>query len=155
MVDPVHDGYMKKALAQAYKALEKEEVPVGALVVCDDGTVVSRAYNAIESVGCQTAHAEVRAIQKACRKTGNWRLDNCFLYVTLEPCLMCFGLIRLSRLKGVIYGAESPLFGCGIKGGLTVHHDIGKLEVVGGVRERECVEVLQVFFRKARKNKKG
>jgi tRNA(adenine34) deaminase len=103
--------FMLKALAQAKRAAKKNEVPVGAIVVDPQGAIIGRGYNQVEAKGCQAAHAEVHAIAKASRFLDNWRLSGCYLYVTLEPCVMCIGLIMNSRLAGVIYATDSPLFG--------------------------------------------
>jgi tRNA(adenine34) deaminase len=152
MDERAHNLYMGKALRQATVGFSKEEVPVGAVIVGKDGRVLSRAHNQIEKKGCQTAHAEVLAINKACRKVGDWRLDDCWLYVTLEPCLMCFGLIKLSRMKGVVFGAKSSLFGIGFGREVGVPLFYKKdLLVVGGVREDECCGILKEFFRLVRK----
>ncbi len=102
--------FMTKALHQAERALAHEEVPIGAIVVAKDGKIIARAYNQIEKKGTQCAHAEALAIQRAGKKLGDWRLHGCWIYVTLEPCLMCFGLIQLSRIEGLVYGAPSTLF---------------------------------------------
>jgi tRNA(adenine34) deaminase len=149
--------YMGKSLRQAKVAFRKNEVPVGAIVVDPDGIVIGRGHNQIERKKTQTAHAEIQAIQEACRRRGDWRLDDCWLYVTLEPCLMCFGLIQLSRMKGVVFGAKSSLFGVGFGREVEVPLFYKKdLIVVGGVRENECRNVLKEFFKLARnKNKKG
>ncbi len=142
---------MTKALAMAKKAFVHGEVPVGAVIVDGDGKILARAHNKAESMGCQLGHAEVQAIKKACKKVGNWRLDGCFLFVTLQPCLMCFGLANLSRISGIFYGANSPLFGfqrekallaCGYK----------ELKIVSGLKEQECAGILSKFFELARKS---
>ncbi len=136
---------------QAKVALKHDEVPVGAVIVDKEGEIVSRAYNRMEHTHCQTGHAEVRAIERACAKRGDWRLDGCTIYITLEPCLMCFGLICLSRFKTIIYGATSPLFGCGLdkkdafpvyRKGLVIEH---------GLLQDESAELLRMFFKKRRK----
>ncbi len=103
--------YMKMALAQAKKAFAADEVPIGAIVVDSEGQVMGRGYNQVEKKHLQTAHAEVIAISRACKKVGDWRLNDCTLYVTLEPCTICMGLVGLSRVKRVVFGAQSTLFG--------------------------------------------
>lgn len=148
---------MNKALLQAHLGLKQGEVPVGAVIVDSTGKIIARAYNKIESEQCQLAHAEARAIKKACKKIGGWRLNGCRIYVTLEPCLMCFGLIKLSRLEVVIFGAQSHLFGIGL-------HDLENIEpiknyakdiqIISGIQEKECVDVLKKFFNSVRKKKK-
>lgn len=103
--------FMSQALLQAQKALDKDEVPVGAVVVNADGVIIARGMNCTEAHHTQHAHAESLAIAKAGKKMRDWRLEGCWIYVTLEPCAMCMHLILLSRLAGVVFGASSPLFG--------------------------------------------
>ncbi len=142
---------MNRALLMAKKAFSCGEVPVGAVIVDSDGKILAKAYNKIEKLSCQLGHAEVQAVQKACRKVGNWRLEGCFLFVTLQPCLMCFGLISLSRLEGVFYGAKSPLFGFDPeKSAISVGYK--ELKIVSGLKERECAGILSRFFELARKS---
>lgn len=149
--------YMKKALLQARSALKKDEVPIGAVVVGSDGKVLARAYNQVELQNCQSSHAEVLAIKRACKKIGDWRLNGCSLYVTLEPCLMCLGLIKLSRLDHVVFGAKSPIFGacfldaCSDKSFVKINAK--NLKVEGGVCVEECANLLQEFFGNKRKKK--
>ena len=147
--------FMEKALLQAELAFKKNEVPVGAVIVDSDGNVLSRGYNKIETMGCQTAHAEIIAIQKACKKRGDWRLDDCWIYVTLEPCLMCFGLIQLSRLKGVVFGATCEQFGSDL-GSKDNFKKLYKKDLIikGGLKEQACVDILKGFFKKVRKKRK-
>ncbi len=111
MTEVDHIRYMREALKQARKAFEQGEVPIGAVVVGPDGTIIGRGYNKVEQLQQQNQHAEVRAINQACKKIDSWRLLDCSVYVTLEPCGMCMHLIKLSRMRGVVYGANSPLFG--------------------------------------------
>jgi len=147
---------MCKALAQAKVALKKNEVPVGVVIVDAEGAIIARAYNQIEKKQCHTAHAEILAIQKACKIRGNWRLLGCTMYVTLEPCSMCLGLIQLSRLAKIIYGAPSTLFGTGL-----LHQKEHKqpsfaryLTVEGGVKKEESIALLRLFFSDKRKKRK-
>ncbi len=149
-----HLFYMEKALLQAEVALKKNEVPVGAVVVCPKGKILGRGHNQIEGKGSQTAHAEILAIQSACKKKGDWRLDGCWLYVSLEPCLMCFGLIQLCRLKGVVFGASSDLFGFGFgkKDGFKLYKK--DLIIKGGLKKSESVDILKKFFKGVRKKGK-
>lgn len=146
--------FMKKALKQASIAFKNGEVPVGAIVVDSDGNILSRGYNQIEKKGCQCAHAEIIAIQKACKKVGTWRLDGCCIYVTLEPCLMCLGLIQLSRIRTLYFGAICKEFGSGLK--LAKKHKLYKkrLGIVGGLQEKESIDILKQFFVKLRKKRK-
>ncbi len=102
---------MRQALKLAQKAAVIDEVPIGALVVNEQGVILGRGYNMVEKLCTQTAHAELRALTQAGKKVGDWRLNGCWLYVTLQPCAMCLNSIKLSRIQGVVYGAESPLFG--------------------------------------------
>ena len=145
---------MMIALNEAKKAFDMDEVPIGAVVV-KDGVVVSRAHNLREKKQRATAHAEVLAIEKACKKLGSWRLDGCVLYVTLEPCTMCIGASILSRVDGVVYGADDP------KGGsLGSLFDVSLIKgfnhypwVVSGICEEECSDLLKDFFKNKRKLK--
>ncbi|MFH1461558.1 MAG: nucleoside deaminase [bacterium] len=146
--------FMQKALMQANVAFKKNEVPVGVVIVDDAGKIVSRAYNKIEGIGCQAGHAEVLAIKKACKKIGGWRLDGCSIYVTLEPCLMCLGLIQLSRIKNLYFGAVSEEFGSGLSD-VKKHKFYKKdLKIAGGLKEKECADILKLFFKNIRKKKR-
>lgn len=149
------DFYMMKAIKQAEIALRHGEVPIGAVVVDEEGNVLGRAYNKVERVGCQIAHAESLAIQKACRKIGGWRLNGCSIYVTLEPCLMCLGLIQLSRIKRVVFGAKSNLFGSSLYESGYVPPYAKHLKLEGGTKARECVNLLKRFFNDLREKRKG
>jgi len=146
---------MNKALLQASLGLKNNEVPVGAVIVDRDGNIIARAYNKIEAEQCQLAHAEARAIKKACKKVVGWRLNGCWIYVTLEPCLMCFGLIKLSRLEGVVFGAQSNLFGIGLHDLEKVPHYAKDIKIIGGIQEKECVGILKKFFNNVRKKRKA
>jgi tRNA(adenine34) deaminase len=145
---------MLKALTQAKLALKHNEVPVGAVVVDKHGNVIARAYNQIEKQHCQCAHAEALAIRKACKKIDGWRLNGCWLYVTLEPCLMCMGLIQLSRLEGVIYGAQSPLFGVSLYNEAKLPPYAKDIHIEGGIKEHESKLLLQRFFSNVRQKRK-
>lgn len=149
----IHTNFMSKALEYACKALENEDVPVGAIVVCD-GEIVSWGYNRRENEKNATLHAEIEAIDKACRVLGGWRLHKCDLYVTLEPCPMCAGAIINSRIKNVYFGASD--LKSGAFGGLfdmnsfaLNHHP----NVVGGVCADECSRLLSDFFEKLRQKR--
>lgn len=146
--------FMAQALTQARRALKAKEVPVGAIIVNKDGVIIARAYNQIEKQQCQCAHAEALAIKKACKKVAGWRLNGCWLYVTLEPCLMCMGLIQLSRLEGVIYGAQSPLFGISAYIQTTTPPYAKDIYIEGGIKERESKSLLQRFFSSVRQKRK-
>jgi len=145
---------MTKALMQARIASKRNEVPIGAIVVDENGAILARGYNKTEAIGCQTGHAEVVAIQKACKKRDSWRLNGCFIYVTLEPCLMCLGLIMLSRIDGVIFGATSDLFGSGLGNIDKLPSYAQNIHIEGGVRAQESIQLLQDFFKQARKKRK-
>lgn len=145
--------FMEQALAQARKALAHDEVPVGAVVVDAHGNIIARAYNAVEKQCSQRAHAESLALARAGKKCNNWRLDGHWLYVTLQPCIMCMGLIRLSRLDGVLYAAPSPLFGSGLD--LELPSAVYKREIalIGGILQDEATVLLKEFFQTKRKGR--
>ena len=145
---------MDKALAQAKLALTKNEVPIGAIIVDAKGNILGRAYNKIEQTKNPAAHAEVLAIQKACKKIGDWRLNGCMIYVTLEPCLMCIGLIKLSRIEGVVFGAQSKLFGSGLTDSASCPSYTRNLKTISGIQKDKSVALLQAFFKQARKSRK-
>ncbi|ENQ3108675.1 tRNA-adenosine deaminase [Bacillus sp. 491mf] len=147
--------FMKLAIEEAKKAEEIQEVPIGAVVVVD-GEVISRAHNLRETEQRSVAHAELLAIDDACKKLGTWRLENATLYVTLEPCPMCAGAIVLSRVKRVVYGAVDPKGGCAgtLMNLLTEERFNHQSEVVAGVLEEECGSLLTNFFRELRKKRK-
>lgn len=149
-----HLYFMSLAIEQASLALQRNEVPVGAVLVDGNEAVISKAYNKIEILKCQTAHAEVIAIEDACKKRGDWRLDGCKIYITLEPCLMCFGLIQLSRLDSVFYGAKSQSFGFGLDNGDGFPIYKKDLFVQGGIKAEDSIALLQDFFKEKRIIKK-
>lgn len=146
---------MKKALRQAYLAYNAGEVPVGAVIV-KDGKVISRAANSREKSKNALLHAELHAIQKACKKLGGWRLTGCTLYVTLEPCIMCAGAVMNSRIDRVVIGARDKK--AGAYGSII---DINKLpvnhkpQVEFGVLEYECSDILKNFFKDLRLKKRN
>lgn len=143
--------YMHKALEYAQKAADEGEVPIGAVVVDKDGQILGVGYNQVEKNHTQTAHAEIQALREAAQNRGDWRLENCVLYVTLEPCAMCNGAVRLSRLEGVIFGAQSNLFGCHLdKDSFVPLYSKDTPFFRGGVCEKECVDILKIFFKKRR-----
>lgn len=110
------DGfYLKKTVDLAQQAYEQDEVPVGAVIINDTGEIIASAWNQVEQKHNQAEHAELKVLQEAAQKKGAWRLEDCTLYVSLEPCLMCLGAIYLFRVKRLVYGAESPLFGAVFK----------------------------------------
>lgn len=147
-----HHFYMSQALAEAERAREMGEVPIGAVVVVD-GEIVARACNQKETLQDPTAHAEILAIKQAAEKLKRWRLADATLYVTLEPCSMCAGAIVQARISTVVFGASDIKGGaCGtcfnlLQSSLLNH----QAEVVAGVMEEECSQILKSFFRELRK----
>ena len=145
------DKFMKAALRCAQKGLEEGEVPIGAVVVCD-GKIISRGHNRRTKKQIATAHAEVEAIEKACKKLKSWRIPECELYVTLEPCPMCMGAMLNARIKKVYFGAYEAK-GRSLTDELAnanlVNHVI---EVEGGVMEEECSQILSNFFKQSRED---
>lgn len=142
--------YMSEALKEAKLAAEHDDVPVGAVVV-SDGEIISRAHNMREKNGIATAHAELLAIEEACRKKGRWRLSDCILYVTLEPCPMCAGAIINSRIEKVVFGAKDAK--AGALGSLLNMNNYPLNHKVGcdcGIMESECSDILRAFFAKKR-----
>jgi len=147
-----YETYMRLALKEALKAQEIEEVPVGAVII-KDGKVIARAHNKRESSQIATAHAELLAIEKACKKLNSWRLDGCILVVTLEPCAMCTGASLLARVDGIIYGASDPKGGC--MGTVTDLTQVKAFNhqpwVISGILSDECGALLSTFFKNKRK----
>ena len=151
----MEERFMKAALSQAKLAAKKGEVPVGAVIV-RDGEIIARAYNTRETDKNALCHAEIKAIRKACKKLGGWRLTRCELYVTLEPCPMSAGAIANSRIVSVYYGASDKK--AGAFGTLFDMNTMGlnhKPEIIGGVMEKECAGLLSDFFSELRKRKKA
>ena len=145
------DLYMKRALELAEEAAARGEVPVGAVIV-KDGKIIAEAYNLRENGGGATAHAELLAIERASEKLSTWRLSGCELFVTLEPCPMCAGAIINARIDKVVFGAKDAAGGAfGSLLDLNSYPLGHKPEVIGGVREEECRELLRTFFETRRK----
>ena len=155
MKKPVEDKFMALALFQARQAEGRGEVPIGAVLV-REGKVISRAFNLRETHNRPTAHAELLVIEKAARKIKSWRLEDTTLYVTLEPCLMCWGAIVLARIPRVVFGAMDPK--AGVCGSVLSLHEKSRFnhhpEVRGGVLAQECGKILSDFFFSLRKQKK-
>ncbi|WP_221816568.1 tRNA adenosine(34) deaminase TadA [Priestia aryabhattai] len=149
------EKYMRLAIDEALKAKEKLEVPIGAVIIQND-EVIAAAYNLRETEQRSVAHAELLAIDEACKKLGTWRLEDATLYVTLEPCPMCAGAIVLSRVKRVVFGAYDPKGGCAgtLLNLLEFEKFNHQAEVVGGMLEEECGSLLTTFFRELRQRKK-
>jgi tRNA(adenine34) deaminase len=143
--------YMRGALSMARRAARRGEVPVGAVLV-RDGQVIARAANAVEASNDPTQHAEIRVIRRACRIARNWRLVDCTLYVTKEPCPMCAGALALARVKRIVFGAPDPVGGgCGSKYSIaTDGSQRHKVEIQGGVLKEECSQLLRKFFQAQR-----
>lgn len=146
--------FMRLAFDEARQAFEKAETPVGAVVVFED-RVIGRGHNQTERLHDATAHAEMIALSAAYNHFGDWRLQDCTLFSTLEPCPMCAGAAVLSRIKTIVYGVADPKFGaCGsildIPSEKRLNHHI---EVIGGVMEAEVSELMKLFFQQVRKNK--
>ena len=147
--------YMKAALKQAEKALALGEVPIGAVIVAN-GRIIGRGYNRRNTDHTTLAHAEITAIRKANRKVGDWRLEGCTLYVTLEPCQMCAGALVQSRIDRVVIGAPSYKSGCGgtLMNILQNNEFNHQVETVTGVMQEECTAILQKFFKELRRRNK-
>ena len=146
--------YMKAALKCAKKAFDEGEVPIGAVVVLD-GKVISRGHNRRTKRQIATAHAEIEAIEKACKKLNSWRIPDCELYVTLEPCPMCMGAVLNARIKKVYFGAKEDKgrsLTAQIAGANLLNHTV---EVEGGVMEEECRQILSDFFSSMRIREKA
>ena len=146
--------FMQVALDLANKAAEQGEIPVGAVIVAPNGDIIAGAYNLRETEKNAVAHAEILAIEQACERLGGWRLCGCTLYVTLEPCPMCAGALVNSRIDRVVFGAYDMQAGCcGSVVNFNAYPFNHSFEIVGGVMETECREVLTEFFNKKRKNR--
>ncbi|MGQ9610162.1 MAG: tRNA adenosine(34) deaminase TadA [bacterium] len=153
MTETLDDVYfMMEALREANKSLEKEEPPVGAVIV-KDGKIISRGHNLRESLQDPTAHAEILAIRSAASVLGSWRLLDCTIYVTLEPCVMCAGAMVLARVKRLVYGAKDPKAGAvgSLMNILNDNRFNHQVEVSTGILEVECGNILREFFSSRRK----
>lgn len=149
------EQYMKEAIKQAKKAYKIDEVPIGCVIVYED-KIIARAYNKRNYKKNTLAHAELLAIDKASKALGDWRLEGCTMYVTLEPCQMCAGAIVQARIDKVVIGAMNPKAGCGgsILNLLEMEEFNHQVEVVRGVLEEQCQGLLQEFFKELREKKK-
>lgn len=147
MIEPFGDEYfMKKAFAEAVQAFDKGEVPVGAVVVSNN-KIIARAHNLTETLNDVTAHAEMQAITAAANLLGGKYLDDCTLYVTIEPCLMCAGALAWAQVGKIVFGAYDEKRGYRNYSKNALHP---KTEVVGGILKEESAELIQEFFRKKR-----
>lgn len=151
----VHERYMKEALKQAKKAEKIGEVPIGCVIVREN-QIIARGYNRRNVQKSTLAHAEILAIKKASRKLDDWRLEDCVMYVTLEPCPMCAGAIVQARIPKVVMGAMNPKAGCGgsILNILQERRFNHQAETVTGVCGEECEKMMKDFFRELRERKK-
>lgn len=149
------EKYMKAAIREAKKAYALEEVPIGCVIVQND-KIIARGYNRRNTDKNTLAHAEMSAIKKASKKTGDWRLEDCTMYVTLEPCQMCAGAIVQSRLGKVVIGSMNPKAGCAgsVINLLQMKQFNHQVEMVKGVLEDECSSMLSGFFQELREKKK-
>lgn len=141
-----HEYFMNEALKEARKAADKDEVPIGAVVVCK-GRIISRAYNLTETLNDPTAHAEMQAITAAANYLGGKYLDQCTLYVTVEPCTMCAGAMYWAHVGALVYGAPDPKRGFELFGEKMLHP---KTFIVKNVLLKECSQIVTDFFRKKR-----
>lgn len=137
----MNEYYMSVALNEAKKALKHNEVPVGAVIV-KNNRIISKAYNKKENKNNVINHAEILAISKACKKLHNWRLDDCVIYVTMEPCMMCCGAIEQSRIKKVVYGVKNENYG--------YTSNLKNIEIISQISEEKCKKMVQLFFKKRR-----
>ena len=148
------EKYMKAAIREAKKAYALEEVPIGCVIVQND-RIIARGYNRRNTEGNTLAHAELTAIKKASKKTGDWRLEDCTIYITLEPCQMCAGAIVQARIPRVVIGSMNPKAGCGgsVLNILQMEQFNHRCEVTRGVLEEECSTMLSSFFKQLRQEK--
>lgn len=151
ILNKTHNKYMRAALNQAKKALLLGEVPIGCVIVCED-KIIARGYNRRNTDKNTLSHAELTAIRRASKKIGDWRLENCTLYVTLEPCQMCSGAIVQARIPQVVIGCMNPKAGCAgsILNLLEMPEFNHQVQVTRGVLEEECSAILKQFFKDLR-----
>lgn len=151
----VQERYMKEAIRQAKKAYALDETPIGCVIVYED-TIIARGYNRRNREKSVLAHAEITAIKKAAKKLGDWRLEGCTMYVTLEPCQMCAGAIVQSRMTKVVIGCMNAKAGCAgsVLNLLEMEQFNHQVTVERGVLEAECSQLMSAFFRELRERKK-
>lgn len=151
----IREKYMKEALKQARKAYKLGEVPIGCVIVYED-KIIARGYNRRKTDKNTLSHAELQAIKKASRVMGDWRLEDCDMYVTLEPCQMCSGAIVQSRMTRVVVGCMNPKAGCAgsILNLLQMEEFNHQVELTTGVLEEECSGMMKEFFKELRQKKK-
>jgi tRNA(adenine34) deaminase len=147
-----HSHFMRQALLEAQQAARQDEVPVGAVLVARDGTVLARAHNQTIALCDPTAHAEILALRAASQAVGNYRLLDTTLYVTIEPCIMCMGALLQARVARILFGAKDPKWGgAGSRYNLAADTSLNHtIDVQGGLLENECGELIQDFFRAKR-----
>lgn len=152
----IDEKYMKEAIKQARKAYALEESPIGCVIVAK-GKIIARGYNRRNTDKSTLAHAEITAIRKACKKLGDWRLEGCTMYVTLEPCPMCAGAIVQSRIDRVVVGSMNPKAGCAgsVMNLLQTEGFNHQVELETGILGEECSQMLTGFFRELRQKKKA
>lgn len=153
---PTHEYFMKEALKEARKAYKKNEIPIGAVIVREN-RIIARGHNEKELKKDATFHAEISAIRKASKKLGDWRLNDCDMYVTLEPCAMCAGALIQARIGKLFIGTADPKAGAvgSVIDILSVEKFNHKVEVTYGILEQECSNIIKEFFRELRASKKG
>ena len=151
----IDEKYMKKAIKQAKKAYSIDETPIGCVIVYED-KIIARGYNRRNTDKSTLAHAEITAIKKACKKLGDWRLEGCTLYVTLEPCPMCAGAIIQSRIDRVVVGSMNPKAGCAgsVLNILQTEGFNHQTELTTGILKEECSQLMTGFFKELRMRKK-
>lgn len=141
------EKFMRMALDEAHKAFDRDEVPIGAIVIAPDGHVLGRGHNLTETLHDVTAHAEMQALTAAAEQLGGKYLDQCTLYVTVEPCVMCAGALGWSQMGRIVFGAPDAKRGYQTYAPRALHP---KCQVTGGVLESECAQLMRDFFRKKR-----
>lgn len=151
----IQEKYMREALRQAKKAEALREVPIGCVIVCQD-KIIARGYNRRNTDKNTLSHAELNAIRKASKKLGDWRLEGCIMYVTLEPCQMCAGALVQARIDQVVIGCRNPKAGCAgsVINLLDMPQFNHQVKITEGVLEEECSNMLSEFFKNLRKSKK-
>ena len=151
----MEEKYMKEAIKQAKKAYAIDETPIGCVIVYED-KIIARGYNRRNTDKSTLAHAEITAIKKACKKLGDWRLEGCTLYVTLEPCPMCAGAIVQSRIDRVVVGSMNPKAGCAgsVLNILQTEGFNHQTELITGILREECSQLMTGFFKELRMRKK-
>ena len=149
-----HEKYMKEAIKQAKKAYALDEVPIGCVIV-QEGKIIARGYNRRNTDKNTLSHAELIAIRKASRKTGDWRLEDCTMYITLEPCQMCAGAIVQARIKTVVLGCYNPKAGCAgsVLNLLQMQQFNHQVEIIDNIMKEECSGLISQFFRELRSRK--